>query len=863
MAAPRALDEVLGVIVRPLDLERRHGYKNASVVGGLSAYVSRHAGQAIDLAGSPESVQGLLELRALFGDYDALSSKQRQARVEKALAIVGAIEATPQSAGSAVVGPASAAEAQATAPSPVRPERPEAPVGRGDGWMGPPPSERTVYVAVSDAERAAGGGRVRVEQPTVTVQHAKALQKAAHHARGVGPGLARLLDRISLRTLEDLLWNLPRRHEDRRRMARIRDLREGDVVAILGRITSTSFFQPPRRPKMSIFKVTVSDGTGHVQMVFFNRPYLRSVLKKDMTLLVNGKVERPKKGALKVLVMNGPEYEELGGDDDTIHVGRIVPVYGLTEGLMQRKMRTVMKHVIDDHAGGVPDVLPPTIRRAQSFPSRAQALAQAHFPDTPEAHAIALEALVFEELFVMQVGLALRRREAERVPRQGRYDLDPGAIDRFTTGLPFPPTDAQHRVMREVRDDLMSPVPMSRLVQGDVGSGKTVIAAFAAWCAIQSGFQAAIMAPTEILAEQLSRKIQDLIGHQYNVCLLTGSLNARQRDRALEGLAEGSMHVAVGTHALIQEDVRFHSLGLVVIDEQHKFGVVQRSTLRNKGYNPDVLVMTATPIPRTLSLTLYGDLETSVIDQLPAGRSPIRSFWRPTEKLDAVYDFIEKQLEEGRQAYVVCPLVEESEKLEAASATAEAQRVAERFPHRRVGLLHGRMKSDEKDQVMERFRACEYHILVSTTVVEVGVDVPNATVMVVQNADRFGLAQLHQLRGRVGRGQHQSYCVFIADPTSEEGVERMQVISSTTDGFKIAEEDLRFRGPGDFIGSRQSGLPDLRVADLVRDKAILERARLTARDLIGCDPFLAAIECQQLKDEVRRCFSGQFTSLLS
>lgn len=865
MPAPRTLDEVLGVIFKPLELERRHGFKNASVVGGLSAYVTRHAREAAGLATDVEAAQGLNELQALFADYDALSSKQREARVDAAQAIIRAIRvgggvprlapsvpspAIPSSAGSSAVARPSA-EPRAT------------PTVRPTGKSESPSTERTVYAAVPEERRESGGPRVRAEQPTVTVQHAKELLKPTYHARGVGTGVARLLDRISLRTIEDLLWNLPRRHEDRRRMAKICDLREGDVVAVMGRVTSTSFFQPPRRPKMSIFKATVSDGTGHVQMVFFNRPYLRSALKKDMTLLINGKVERPKKGATKMLVMNGPEYEELGGDDDTIHVGRIVPVYGLTEGLQQRKMRTVMKHVVDDHAARVPDILPRSIRNAQRFMTRAEALAQAHFPDSPEQHGGALEALIFEELFVMQVGLALRRRESERVPRQGRYNLDLGAIDRFTASLPFTPTDAQQRVMRELRDDLSSPVPMSRLVQGDVGSGKTVIAAFAAWCAIHSGFQAAIMAPTEILAEQLSRKIQDLIGHQHNVCLLTGSLNAKQRERALEGIAEGSIHVAVGTHALIQEDVRFHTLRMAIIDEQHKFGVVQRSTLRNKGYNPDVLVMTATPIPRTLSLTLYGDLETSIIDQLPAGRSPIKSAWRTSDKLDGVYDFLETQLAEGRQAYVVCPLIEESEKLEAASATAEAQRVAERFPHRRVGLLHGRMKSDEKDQVMNRFRAREFDILVSTTVVEVGVDVPNATIMVIQNADRFGLAQLHQLRGRVGRGEHQSYCAFIADPVSEEGVERMQVISSTTDGFKIAEEDLRFRGPGDFIGSRQSGLPDLRVADLVRDKAILERARLAARELIGRDAFLAEIECQQLKDEVRRCFSGQFTSLLS
>ena len=844
---PRTFEETLELLVRPLGLERRHGFKNASVVGGLAAYVGRHAAEAVDLSPTAEVGQALIEMRALFGDYDALTSKQRQSRVDCAVAVIDRVRALSAAPRVPVE------KAQVPVESAPRSTR-----------VREVPPERIVYVAVEGAPPGESGGpRVRAEQPTVTVSHPKALQKTVASARGVGPGLAHKLERLNLRTVEDLLWHLPRRHEDRRRMKRIDALVPGETVTLTGVVTSVSFFQPPRRPKMSIFKATISDGSGHVQMVFFNRPYLRSALTKGMKLLVNGKVERPKKGPAQTLVMNGPDYEELGGEDDAIHVGRIVPMYGLTEGLMQRAMRKIMKVAVDDFTPLVPDILPATVRKAQAFPSRSSALREVHFPDTPESHASAMEALIFEELFVMQVGLALRRRESERLPRSGRYTLGLDAVDRFAEGLPFPPTEAQARVMREIRDDLLSPVPMSRLVQGDVGSGKTVIAAFAAWCAISSGFQAAVMAPTEILAEQLARKVQDLIGHEHAIRLLTGSLGAAARREALEGLAEGSINVAVGTHALIQDDVRFHNLGLAVVDEQHKFGVVQRSTLRNKGYNPDVLVMTATPIPRTLSLTLYGDLETSIIDQLPAGRSPIRSFWRPSEKLDAVYDFVEKQLEEGRQAYVVCPLVEESEKLEAASATAEAQRVSERFPHRRVGLLHGRMRSDEKDLVMERFRSRAFDILVSTTVVEVGVDVANATVMIVQNADRFGLAQLHQLRGRVGRGQHQSYCVFIADPTSEEGIERMQVISSTTDGFRIAEEDLRFRGPGDFIGSRQSGLPDLRVADLVRDKAVLERARLAARELIGRDSFLAAIECQQLKDEVLRCFRGQLVSMLS
>lgn len=800
------------------------GCKNAAVFGGLDSYVGRWAQAARHRAPDNGAVAAMDEVCALFGDYGVLTADRRRERLMHAQNIIQRF--------------AKAAACEPLAVTSASSQRPAVKI-----------AEQTVPAAESEHS-------AKPAPPS-----AKELQKSVRHARGVGAAMARHLDRLNLQTIEDMLWHLPRRHEDRRNVARVVDTRVGEVVALTGVITSVSFVKP--RPNLAILKATLYDGSGRVQLVFFNRPYLRSFFKKGMKLLVSGKLERGRSQGQGSLQMQSPEFEELSGDDETLHIGRIVPIYSLTEKLTQRAMRKLMKGVVDDYADSVPDILPRSVRRAQGLMPRNDALRQAHFPDTPEARANAFERLIFEELFVIQVGLALRRKETERVPRQGRYALDSDAVETFAQQLPFSLTGAQQRVMRELRDDLLSPIPMSRLVQGDVGSGKTAVAAFAAWAACRSGFQAAVLAPTEILAEQLARRLQDLIGHQYSVRLLTGAMSAREKDALTSGLALGEINVAVGTHALIQEGVRFLNLSMAIVDEQHKFGVVQRSMLRNKAYNPDVLVMTATPIPRTLALTVYGDLCVSVIDELPAGRRPIRSFWRTSNKLDSVYDFVEKQLSEGRQAYVVCPLVEASDKLEAASATAEAQLVAERFPHRRIGLLHGRMKSDEKERVMDRFRQGEFDILVSTTVVEVGVDVANATVMLVQNADRFGLAQLHQLRGRVGRGAHQSYCVFMADPQTEEGVARMRVIEATVDGFRIAEEDLKFRGPGDFYGSRQSGLPDLRVADLVRDRQVLERARAAARELISRDGYLAALECQQLRDEVLRCFRGQLAALLS
>ncbi len=814
---------------------------------GFDVFVSRWLLRARPVAPAGSS-DVLDELSATMADYGALKPADREKRLQHAEGLLaGLSRRVPQAGRTATL----------ERPTGVEPGRtPDAPtqVERGSSSAGTMASHGSHSSAESVAEPS------HVEQPPSVYEAgpvAAVLAQPARKAAGVGAATEKQLERLGLRTHEDMLWHLPRRYEDRREVKRIAQLKPGDVVSVSGVVMSVGFYQI--KPRLSRVTASLSDGSGgRLELVWFNRQYLRSALKKGMRILVTGKVDLK----LRKLQMASPEYEEIG-DEPGINSERIVPVYSLTEDLHQRTLRKIMYGVVGRCAPAMHEILPWSVVRGQQLMARPAAFKEIHFPDSFEARDGALERLVFEELFVMQVGLALRRRESERLPRRTDYKMDDEAIREFEAGLPFRLTGAQRRAIGEIASDLGLRAPMSRLIQGDVGSGKTVAAAFAAWAACRAGYQAAIMAPTEILAEQLSRKIQELIGDRFRVRLLKGAMGVREKEEVTSGLALGEIDVAVGTHALIQDGVRFARLAMAIIDEQHKFGVVQRAQLRNKGYNPDVLVMTATPIPRTLALTVFGDLDTSIIDELPPGRTPIQSWWAHGAEVEKAYAHIREQIDAGRQVYVVCPMVDESDKVEAAAATAEAQRYAKLFPTYRVGLLHGRMKPDEKEAVMKQFRQGEHQILVSTTVVEVGVDVPNATVIVIQNADRFGLAQLHQLRGRVGRGAHQSYCVLLAEPQSAEGEERMKIIERTNDGFQIAEEDLRFRGPGDFYGSRQSGLPDLRVADLIRDRRVLERARRAAQELITRDPTLSTQECGQLRLTVLRSFKGQLAQLLS
>jgi len=670
-----------------------------------------------------------------------------------------------------------------------------------------------------------------------SLESARGLQSPLQYLKGVGPQRAKLLSRLGLETIEDGLFFVPSRHEDRSHLTPFGALGEGKAQSCSGTIVGIS--PPPRGNPRAPFAVTLRDGTGYLTAVWFNQPYLEKVLKRGQTLVLHGRVARFRNGPLQ---MQHPDFEIVEeGEDEALHTGRLVPIYGLTEGLTQRPLRRLIWRLVEEHAAGVPEILPDAVRRRRALISLPVAVRAIHFPGSEAELSAARRRLVFDDFLLLQLGLAIRR---QREGRARGLSLDPAGelVGRLRRSLPFALTDAQERVWEEIRRDLAGPYAMNRLLQGDVGSGKTIVAAMAILTAVDAGYQAALMAPTEILAEQhLMTLEQWLPPLGVPVALLTSAIKGRERDARLAGVASGAISCLVGTHALVQEGVEFRRLGLAVVDEQHRFGVVQRAVLRRKGDNPHVLVMTATPIPRTLALTLYGDLDVSVIDELPPGRQPIATAARTEAKRAQIYAFLRRQIAEGRQAYVVCPLVEESEATDLKAATEMAERLQrEVFADLRVGLLHGRMPLGGKEAVMGAFKAGEIHVLVSTTVIEVGIDVANASVMLVEHAERFGLSQLHQLRGRVGRGPWKSYCILLRSGTSSaEARRRIDAMTHTQDGFRIAEVDLELRGPGDFFGTRQSGLPQFRVADLLRDGRALEEARQEAFDLVAADPDLA------------------------
>ena len=665
--------------------------------------------------------------------------------------------------------------------------------------------------------------------------------------KGVGPQRARLLDRLGLHTVWDALNGLPRRYEDRRHVVPFRKLRVGEVQATGGAVVGVS--PPPRgRPRVPL-TVLFRDASGFFSGLWFNQPYLAQVFKRGQRVFLYGKVVQGR--GRGPLTMQNPEFEIVEDDEEaSLHVGRIVPVYALTEGLTQRPMRALLHRVVERYAGEAPDPLPEEVCRRRGLVPAAEAYRVIHFPDSLDAAEAARRRFVFEDFLLLQLGLAIRRRR--EAARPGHAIAPPGAlVAGLLRTLPFALTAAQRRVWEEIRADLARPTPMNRLLQGDVGSGKTIVAVMALLTAVEAGFQGVLMAPTEILAEQHFATVRALLEPLgVPLVLLTSGQKAKEREAALAATASGAAPVVVGTHALIQEAVAFHRLGLAVVDEQHRFGVLQRASLRAKGQHPDVLVMTATPIPRTLALTLYGDLDVSVLDELPPGRQRITTAWRSEAKRGEIYAFIRKELDQGRQAYVVYPLVEETEASDLRAATKMAEHLAgDVFPDRRVGLIHGRLGLEAKDAVMRAFKAGELDVLVATTVIEVGIDVPNASVMLIEHAERFGLAQLHQLRGRVGRGSARSYCVLLASALlSDEAQRRLQAMCETQDGFKIAEVDLEIRGPGEFFGTRQAGLPEFRAANLLTDGRLLEEARQEALALVERDPGLRAPDHRPLRD---------------
>ncbi len=670
------------------------------------------------------------------------------------------------------------------------------------------------------------------------------LEAHLQYLKGVGPHRAALLERLGLVTVRDALNLFPRQYEDRREFVPFRKLRMGDVQATTGTVWTVT--PPPRGRPKSPLRVAFRDESGFLLALWFNQPYLARVFKRGQRVILYGKVQP----AGKIPEMLQPEFEVLEDEDGAFHMGRIVPLYPLTEGLTQRPLRGLLHRVVEQFAGEMPESLPDALRERRGLPGVTEAYRHIHFPESLEAAETARRRFVFEDFLLLQLGLAIRRQHQGRQP--GHAMSPPGAlVARLSASLPFEFTSAQRRVWEEIRADLARMTPMNRLLQGDVGSGKTILAVMALLTAVEAGYQGVLMAPTEILAEQhlvTLRGLLDPLG--VPVVLLTSGLKGRDRDAAQTAVRDGTAPIVVGTHALIQEGVGFRRLGLSIVDEQHRFGVLQRATLRSKGRHPDVLVMTATPIPRTLALTLYGDLDVSVLDELPPGRQAIQTVWRSEAKRAQIYEFMRREIEHGRQAYVVCPLVEETEASDLQAATAMAGRLAgDVFSEYRVGLVHGRMSFEAKNAVMRAFKAGEVRILVATTVIEVGIDVPNATVMLIEHAERFGLAQLHQLRGRVGRGRARSYCILLASGLlSDEAQRRLQAMGETQDGFRIAEVDLEIRGPGEFFGTRQAGLPEFRAANLLTDGRLLEEAREDALAVVERDPGLRLAEHRALRE---------------
>jgi ATP-dependent DNA helicase RecG len=666
------------------------------------------------------------------------------------------------------------------------------------------------------------------------------------YIKGVGPRKASLLARLGVFTIGDLLEYYPRRYEDRSQLKTINNLIDGQVETFKGK-TMNCLESKPRRG-LHIIKITVSDLTGTAQLVWFNQPHIKKMYKPGVDLLITGKVKR----IYQVEVQN-PEIEIIQ-DIEKLENGSIIPVYASNDSISQRFLRSIIRQLLND-CNAISEILPPVIIEHLSLLDRKLAFENIHFPESMVMLKKARKRLVFEELYLLQCGLLYIKKQNRSNSIGLKHGPDGKLVERVKEQLPFTLTDDQQKVLSEVTMDMEDVKPMQRLLQGDVGSGKTVIAALALAKTVENGYQGAMMVPTEILAEQHYNTLSNLffpLG--IRIRILTGKLPRRAREQVLEEIKYGSVDVVIGTHALIQDTVEFQYLGLVVTDEQHRFGVRQRAKLQEKGNMPDVLVMTATPIPRTMALTVYGDIDVSTIKQLPPGRKIIKTYVRGSDRRQLVYDFIKKEVKAGRQAYVVCPLVEESEKVNAQSAVELYDELLQtELESISCGLVHGKMKSAEKEMVMDGFYRNEIKVLVATTVIEVGVNVPNATVMIIENAERFGLAQLHQLRGRIGRGGHQSYCILLSDNKNPETRERLTIMTKTNDGFVLAEEDLKIRGPGQFFGTKQHGLPDLKIADIINDMDVFFEARQAAEKTLATPEYF-----ENIRPALRERFGQEF-----
>jgi ATP-dependent DNA helicase RecG len=822
---PEQFQQWLDRVARPIEFATRDAFTHLPTVKNLNHFVSSQVMQALSSNTYPRAIEAaLFRLRALFlEDQQRLPVESQQRRLQEAMVILRVLRKAVHN------------------PTHTRQE--------------PEP--------------------IVVCKPVMTDTPLKPWwTQPIRFARGVGPKRTSMLQRFGIETVEDAFWTLPWRYEDRSVMTPIGQLTPGMQASICGTIIRSEA-KRARSRRLTILDIVVEDSTGRLQSVFFNQPFLEQLFTVGTSVMLSGRVVAGVQGWVDTRI-NVAQYEIVGtGTEASLHVGRIVPVYHETKGWTSRQMRALMKGLLDVHAAEAQEVLPVQLRARYRLLPIQQVIQDVHFPQpgtdggqldrglTP-AH----RRLAFEELFVLQLALASRQRVMKEEVKQVSFNPKTPLLGKLDRALPFQLTEAQERVIREILSDMTSSKPMNRLVQGDVGSGKTIVAVQAMVLACGSGYQAALMAPTEILAEQHYRTMKKLLEPLgLSVVLVSGGGRAAARKAVRGQVASGAAQVTIGTHAIIQQGVTFAKLGLAVVDEQHRFGVLQRKTLIEKGYKPDVLVLTATPIPRTLAMTVYGDLDVSVIDQMPPGRKPVRTFLLNDGQRGRAYQILRDELRSGRQAYIVYPLVEESEKTDLQAAMQGVEQLqAEELAEFRVGLLHGRMKSDEKEQVMASYKKGAIQALVSTTVVEVGVDVPNATVMMIEHAERFGLAQLHQLRGRVGRSGHQSYCLLMAsggvlsrsakpkavgEPLSAAR-ERLEALVRSTDGFVIAEEDLRIRGPGEFFGFRQWGLPEFRVANLVRDADILQQARQEAFALLKQDPQLKAPVHRVLRETMLR-----------
>lgn len=669
------------------------------------------------------------------------------------------------------------------------------------------------------------------------------LKKDIQFVKGIGPKKAYKLNKLGIFTLKDLLYYFPRQYEDRNNLKKIVELKNEDKATIKALIVGITTSNP--RKGMTLTKVDVKDETGYAKLVFFNQPYISNTFKSGDTILVFGKVKKE----FKNIEFSSCEIEHLSNSPK--NTCKIMPIYPLTFGVTNKEIISIIKSVLLNKELIIKEYLPKGIIDKYKLCSIDYAIRNIHSPSNKESFKIALYRIIFEEFLILQLGLFMFKNGVIEV--EGIKFEENEKLKDIISSLPFKLTKAQNRALNEIIEDMKSPKVMNRLVQGDVGSGKTVVALLTLANCVLNGYQGALMAPTEILAEQHYISLTETLKEfGMNVELLVGSLTKKQKEKVLERVKNKEIDILIGTHALIEDKVEFDRLGLVITDEQHRFGVRQRGKLSDKGNNPDVLVMTATPIPRTLALILYGDLDISIIDELPPGRQPIDTIAVSKDKRDRAYNnLVRAEVEKGRQVYIVCPLVEESEAIEAKAAVELVEELKqEYFSDLKVGLLHGKMKASEKESIMKSFKNKELDILVSTTVIEVGVNVPNATLMIIENAERFGLAQLHQLRGRVGRGKHKSYCILIYASKSEVCRQRMSIMEETNDGFKISEKDLEIRGPGEFFGTRQHGLPELKIANIFKHMKILKIAQQEARYIIGEDLKLQKFENKLLKNEI-------------